>query len=236
LNNLKGWWNKASSYVESSVPSIIPDPLDAGAAKVAEIAVLNLNSSNWQDILTPGELGVTGEPYEWLIYIDGGNKSCVDACTNATKAWNTSTALLSALPSSPSLATINCDSSALLCSAWSVAPPAIYHVLLSSTSDPIARYIPLNQSSVTAADIAELHTKRGYEKYEPYTGIYQPWTGFLAKTGLQTPLGYLMWAMAQLPAWAPMVLVSFLSRSMMRPRTTPQRRGAAAAPPPAAGS
>jgi hypothetical protein len=90
LNNLKGWWNKASSYVESSVPSIIPDPLDAGAAKVAEFSVLNLNSSNWQDILTPGELGVTGEPYEWLIYIDGGNKSCVDACTNATRAWNVS--------------------------------------------------------------------------------------------------------------------------------------------------
>jgi hypothetical protein len=91
IDNLKGWWNKASSYVESSVPSIIPDPLDAGAAKVAEVAVLNLNSSNWKDILTPGESGVSSEQYEWLIYIDGGNKSCVDACTNASRAWNVST-------------------------------------------------------------------------------------------------------------------------------------------------
>jgi hypothetical protein len=85
---LKGWWNKATSYVDSSVPSIIPDVLDSGAAKVAEVAVVNLNSSNWKEIVTPGEATFTGDPHEWLIYIGGGNKSCFGGCGNATKAWN----------------------------------------------------------------------------------------------------------------------------------------------------
>jgi len=233
-DKLKNWWNKATSYVDSSVPTIIPDPLDAGAAKVAEVAVVDLNSSNWKSILTPGEPKITGEPDEWLIYINGGNKTCHSGCVNATKAWNTAAALLSALPSSPSLAQINCDADSVLCNYWYVSPPVIVHVLLSPTLDPVVRYFEINETSVTAADIAELHTKRGYEKKEPYTGLFQPWTGFLAKSGLAVPYGYFVWAFAILPAWAPMVLVSFLSRSIMPSRRLPQQRGGAGAAPAAA--
>lgn len=86
---LKGWWNKATSIVPN-VPSIIPNPLDAGAAKVADIAVTKVNASNWRSILTPGEPKITGEPSEWLVYINGGNKTCYGLCGNATKSWNVS--------------------------------------------------------------------------------------------------------------------------------------------------
>jgi hypothetical protein len=93
-DRLKSWWNKASSYVDSSVPTIIPDPLDAGAAKVAEVAVVDLNSSNWKYILTPGEPKITGEPHEWIIYVTGANKTCHSGCVIATKAWNVSVFLI----------------------------------------------------------------------------------------------------------------------------------------------
>src|ERR1700759_4824070 len=89
-DRLKNWWNKATSFVDSSVPTIIPDPLDAGAAKVAEVAVQNLNLSNWKDIVTPGESKVASGQHEWIIYIGGENKSCHGLCLNATKAWNVS--------------------------------------------------------------------------------------------------------------------------------------------------
>jgi len=212
-DRLKSWWNKASSYVDSSV------------------AVVDLNSSNWKYILTPGEPKITGEPHEWIIYVTGGNKTCHSGCVIATKAWNTAASLLSALPSSPSLARINCDSDPVLCNSWAVAPPVLAHVLLSPTSDPVVRYFPINETSVTAAEIAELHTKRAFEKTEPYTGLFQPWTGILAKTGLAVPYGYVSWGLGLMPAWAPMILVSLLSRSIMPSRRMPQQRtGAAPAP------
>jgi len=228
---IKGWWNKATSIVPN-VPSIIPNPLDAGAAKVAEIAVTKLNSTNWKSILTPGEPKITGEPSEWMIYINGANKTCYGLCEPAEKAWNTSAAVLSALPSGPTLATVDCETDAVLCASWSVNPPAIYHVLLSPTQEPVARYITLNHTSVTATDIVEIHTKRGFEKTEPYTGFFNPWTGLLAKSGLSIPYGYVIWAFALMPSWAPMIILSFLSRTLMsRNRPQGQRAPAPAAAP-----
>lgn len=87
-DRFKDWWNKATSYVEASVPSTIPNPVEAATAKVAELAVTNLTKDNWKSVLTPTEAKFTGAPHEWLIYVHGGNKTCYDACTNATKAWN----------------------------------------------------------------------------------------------------------------------------------------------------
>ena len=77
-DRLKAWFNKASDYVEASIPSVIPDPLDAGAAKVAEVAVHHLNVSNFKSTLVaPARRPVTkGAPTqeEWLIFVNGGNK------------------------------------------------------------------------------------------------------------------------------------------------------------------
>jgi hypothetical protein len=93
VDMLKGWWSKATANVASvasSVPSIIPHPLDSGAAKVASVAVSKLNATNWKDILTPGAPKITGEPSEWLVYVNGGDKTCHGVCGNTTKAWNVS--------------------------------------------------------------------------------------------------------------------------------------------------
>jgi hypothetical protein len=88
MDVLKGYFNKISSLVPTSVPKVVETtPLEATAAKVANLAVTNLNMTNWKDVLTPAK--TVGESDEWLVYING-NKSCQGLCDNTTKAWNVS--------------------------------------------------------------------------------------------------------------------------------------------------
>ena len=94
-DKLKGWFDVASKaaaeYLPSTVPSVhIPDPLDAGAQKVADLTVASLNVSNWQSVLSPSAPTTKGGPEEWLVYMYGGNKTCFGLCGNTTKAWNVS--------------------------------------------------------------------------------------------------------------------------------------------------
>jgi hypothetical protein len=86
-DRIMGWWNKATSYVESNVPTSMPHPVEAATAKVAQIAVTDLNSTNWKSVLTPGG-SQSGTRNEWLIYVHGTNKTCFDNCHNSTLAWN----------------------------------------------------------------------------------------------------------------------------------------------------
>jgi hypothetical protein len=87
-DKLKGWFNKAQAYIPSSVPSIIPDPLDAGAAKVAKQFVHPLNLSNWKDVLSPSADAQRATPEEWMVFLTGGNKTCYGQCGDAVGAWN----------------------------------------------------------------------------------------------------------------------------------------------------
>jgi hypothetical protein len=85
--SVKAWFNKASEAAAKNVknvPNIIPDSLDSGAAKVAEVVVEPINASNWKDVLVPG----ASKSNEWLVYVTGSNKTCYGNCVNATKAWN----------------------------------------------------------------------------------------------------------------------------------------------------
>jgi len=88
LDQLKGWFDKATANFQGSIPSVIPNPIDAGAAKVAEHVVLPIGMENWKDVLKPSPSAVGGPPEEWLVFFDGGNKTCYGLCGNATKAWN----------------------------------------------------------------------------------------------------------------------------------------------------
>lgn len=68
-------------------------------------------------------------------------------------------------------------------------------------------------TTVTAQDIVKIHTEKAYKEVDEYTGLFHPVNGTLAKFGLLTPLGYLMWAMGSIPSWAFMILISFFSRT-----------------------
>jgi len=247
FDRLKTWFNNA---VPSAVPSVIPNipnPLDAGAAKVASIAVHNnLNTSTFKPtILAPALQAATAKSpreEEWLVFITGGNKTCYGVCENAEKAWNTSAAMLASAPNAPNLGSIDCEGSgSVLCAQMNVNPPSIYHILIprpylaasaSGATPPVEiRYIHLNHTSVTAAEIAEIHSKQTYKEKTPYTGIFHPFDGLLAKYGLDLPVGYILWGFAKMPNWMPMILISFISRSFMGRRAPQQRQQPAAAAP-----
>lgn len=231
FDRLKTWLNSA---VPSAVPSVIPNvpnPLDAGAAKVASIAVHNnLNITTFKPtILAPAKQAATSKSpkqEEWLVFITGGNKTCYGVCETPEKAWNTSVAMLASAPNAPHLGSINCEGSgAVLCAQLNVNPPSIYHILVprpyltsptSGATPPVEiRYIHLNHTSITPAELAEIHSKQTYKEKTPYTGLFHPFDGLLAKFGLDLPVGYVFWAFAKMPNWMPMILISFISRSFM---------------------
>jgi hypothetical protein len=130
-------------------------------------------------------------------------------------------ALLEATRTPPKLASVDCEEEQILFNLWAAGPPSILHILLpkplADQTKPATtvRYIPLNRTSVTATEIAEIHTKAKYEDTKPYEGYWHPFDGFLATTGLNLPAAYVMWGMAKMPSWLPMILISFLSRTFM---------------------
>jgi len=239
VDKLKGFFNKASAYIPTSIPSVIPNPVDAGAAKVAA-HVQHLDLANWKSVLTPSPSTKTSGPEEWMVYVTGGNKTCYGTCGNATAAWNKSVPVLAASSSGPKLAVLDCEKEQILCNSWVAAPPAIYHFLLpkplADQTKPATtvRYIPLNRTSVTAQEITELHYKKKYLETPPYEGYFHPFDSIMAQTGANIPLAYAMWGMALMPSWLPMILISLFSRTFMGRRMPgAQRGGAAPAPAPA---
>ncbi|KAF2090204.1 hypothetical protein K490DRAFT_35539 [Saccharata proteae CBS 121410] len=219
-DKVKGWFNKATSYVSSVAPAA-PSPVDAGAAKVAELVVEPLTLENWHSVLAPTAAASADGPEEWMIYVTGGNATCYGLCGNTTEAWNRSTPLLSASPNPPHLAVLDCETEPILCNSWAASAPSVVHMLipapLADQSKPATtvRFIPLNRTSTTAGDITAIHTEEKYKKVEPYEGIFHPFDGQLAQYGVAIPVAYVFWGFSKMPSWLPMIAISFLSRTVM---------------------
>jgi len=167
-----------------------------------------------------------------MVFLNGGNKTCYGLCGNITREWNKAVALLAPRQDRPKLATANCDNSHILCGSWNTGVPCLWHFQIphplpdQSTPAVTARRIRLNRSNSTASDIVALHTEKKFEEYEPYTGVFHPFNGTLHELGLAMPYAYVMWALTVMPQWVPMVVISFVSRSLMSRRTQPGRAGA----------
>lgn len=226
VDQLKGWFAKASSTISSAIPSAassisVPDPVASGAAKVASIKVEHITLENYKSVLQPGAATASPGIEEWMIFITGGNKTCYGLCGYSEKAWNESVALLAASPSPPHLGMLDCETEGVLCHAWFVAPPLVMHVLLpqplsdQSTPATTVRYISVNETAVTAPEIAAIHLQEQYKQTAPYEGYFQPFDGPLAKLGLAIPIGYAIWGFSKVPSWAFMIGVSMLSRQFM---------------------
>jgi len=228
----QGWFEKAKSFI----PTTPSAPVEAGAAKIAEKNVEKLNMHTWDSKLRATTSDPSKGPQEFMVLISGGNVSCFGHCGEVEKAWNESVAILSALPDAPRLGYINCDMEKILCSVWACNIPSIYHFLLpvsgADLSDRITplHIIPLNMTTTTTQEIVKIHTDKTYKEVEEYTGHYHPINGTLAKFGLLTPLGYLLYGMGVVPSWAIMIVISFLSRNVMSRRAA---GGAQRAPAPA---
>ncbi|KAF2141231.1 uncharacterized protein K452DRAFT_228807 [Aplosporella prunicola CBS 121167] len=219
-DRVKGWFNKAQNYVTESVPAVTA-PVDAGAAKVAEVVVEPLTLENWRSVINSSNVATVDGPEEWMVFLTGGNKTCFGLCGNVTEAWNKSAPIIAASPSPPKLATIDCDEEGILCNTWAASPPSIVHMLLpaplpdQSKPATTVRYIPLNRTSTTAKDIAEIHSLKKYEEVTPYEGVFHPFDGALVQYGVSVPAAYFFYYFSKMPSWLPMVAISLLSRTFM---------------------
>lgn len=157
-----------------------------------------------------------------MVLISGANKTCFGQCRGLEVAWNETAGLFAADPSAPKLGYINCDTSAILCAIWAAAPPTIWHIQLpvvnedeQSAAATTVRILRLNTTTTTAKEIRDIHAQQTYKKTLPYEGAFQPFDGWLAKTGLSIPLGYLLVGFSKVPSWALMIVISFVSRNIM---------------------
>ena len=226
VDQVMGWFNKATSVASSYASQVpnpsVPNPVRAGAAIVADGAVETLTLENWKEILKSGAATANPGIEEWMLYITGGNKTCFGLCEHADLEWNKSVALLSASRNAPHLARLDCETQPILCNSWALGAPTVVHILLpqplpdQSLPATTVRSIDLNRTSVTAGEIAAIHTEEKYKDVAPYEGFWHPFDGPLAKAGLAIPLGYAIWGFSRIPSWAVMVAISFLSRTFMQ--------------------
>lgn len=94
LDKVKGFFNKATAAVSSSMPAAPSAPVEEAAAKAAEAVQHPLTLDNWKDVLT------MDATTEWLIFATGGNSTCYGFCGPVEKAWNARL-----LPHAPVMAT-----------------------------------------------------------------------------------------------------------------------------------
>ncbi|KAK3721832.1 hypothetical protein LTR37_002998 [Vermiconidia calcicola] len=238
VDQVKGWFAKASDSITS-----VTNPVAAGAAKVADSRVQPLTVANYKDVLRPGAATASPGIEEWMVFVTGGNKTCYGQCARAETAFNEAVVLISASSSPPNLALLDCENEPVLCNAWVVGPPNVLHFLipqpLADQSTPATTYrsIGFNRTTVTATQIAAIHLEEKYKDKAPYEGIFHPFDGQLAQTGLMIPVGYAIWGFSKIPSWAFMIFISFISRNMMSRRMqppAPQQGGAPAGGQPAA--
>ncbi|KAH4192581.1 hypothetical protein HBI65_046140 [Parastagonospora nodorum] len=243
LDKVKGFFNKATAAVSSSIPAVPSNPIDAATNKAASAAASAIQHpitlENWKEVLTVDPTASPPTTQDWLIFVTGGNSTCFGMCANATKAWNTSLPVLAAKSNAPKFAYLDCEKENILCNSWSVGAPSIYYFSIpkpladQSAPVPTVRYQPLNRTSTTAQTLKELIVDNEIEKVVPYEGIFHPFNGELQKFNLAIPYGYVTWGFSKMPSWLPMIVVSFLSRSFMGKRMNPGTSGPAQAAAPA---
>ncbi|KAF2005178.1 hypothetical protein P154DRAFT_518711 [Amniculicola lignicola CBS 123094] len=235
VDKIMGFFNQAKDAVTSAIPAAPSSAAEAAASKAAAAVVYELTPENWKQVLTADATAGAPTTQDWVVYINGGESTCYGMCGNATKAWNASVALISAKPSAPKLATLDCEAHQILCNEWSVGPPSIYYMQLpqpladQSAPGPTVRFISLSRNATTVDTITKIVLDKEYEDTPPYEGMFHPFTGLLQQYGVATPFAYVMWGFAKMPSWLPMILISFFSRSFMG-RRQPGGPPAAAAP------
>jgi len=222
------------SGLVDNLGSYLPNPnrhdaADAAESKTGEKKMSVLTMDNWRETLYAPVIPASTEPVEWWLFITGGNRSCFGHCHKIEAAWNQSAVAVAKLEKPPRVAYVNCDHQAILCSSWSAAVGSLWLIKMLPEPADIDIYVKrLNLTSTTSQDFVEMLTSGTREDFKLNQGMFHPFNGPIAKSGLAVPVGYVMWAFSLIPSWSYMLLISFLSRSMMGRR---QGREGGAAPP-----
>ncbi|KAL2132375.1 hypothetical protein VTI74DRAFT_3885 [Chaetomium olivicolor] len=209
----------------------------AKAKKVVDpLPIVTLTLDNWKDTLYGP---VKADTEEWLVLVSGRNKTCFGRCGQLEDAFTESALKLAALPqtSAPHLGYVNCDDQPVLCNSWSANAGGLWLFDVPPAPAPVDIHTKkLNLTTVTTQDVVDAYkavtaasnkTEAGWHRFNP-DGYFHPIEGKLAKWGLSVPLGYIFWALNAIPSWGMMLIVSFVSRTMMNRRMDGMNRGAGA--------
>lgn len=232
IGSFTGTVSSAADAVVNEVPKATKAAKQNITPKKVDILTIN----NWKDTLYAPVKPEATQPEEWLVFVTGGNKTCYGHCDKVEQAWNETVVKLGAMPNSPHLGYLDCDNEPVLCNAWSASTGALWIFdMVPKPADIDVYWKPLNLSSTTSQDILDLHAA-GKEKFRLITSdaYFHPFNGFLAKNNLAVPLAYAIWALNVIPSWATMLIVSFVSRSMMNRAADPSGGRAPGAGAPAA--
>ena len=216
----RGWLDSARSYLTSSAPATATD---AAAAAVASKAVTPLTASNWASVLAPQKI-----PTEWLVLITGGNRTCAGMCNGVDAAFNKTAARLAPDLKAPKLAKIDCDTYGPTCTSWWAAPVTVWHIEVPALAEKEAAKVKggeqaptkitatgLNVTTATAQEITELYTLDKWKEGDAVEGYFHPFDGPIARFGLMGPFGQAADALGRIPPWMLMLVISFITRSMM---------------------
>lgn len=204
------YYTKFQSFLPN--PSV-HDAVAAAAAKAGGSIVDVLTIENWESTL---RAPVTTGKEEWWVLLSGGNKTCFGQCGKVEKAFNESAVAFAAAPSAPHLAYVNCDHQPILCNSWAAGPPGLWIMEVAPKGQKSdVRIVPLNVTSTTAGDFAELYATGSWKEKPVYEGYWHPFDGQLKEFGLEKPVAYATWVFALVPSWLFMVCISFASRTIM---------------------
>lgn len=244
LGSLGASTGGAPKAADAPAAAAVPNAGTAKAAKSKNVEpkpITSLTLNTWKDTLYAPVKAGAAQPEEWLVMVTGGNKTCFGRCDRINTAFADAATPL-ASPASPSLhlATLNCEEEPVLCNSWSANTGGLWLFEVVPAPAPVDIYTRrMNLTTVTTQDIVDAYRApdreaAGWHLYDP-NGFLHPLEGKLAKLGLSVPLGYFFWALNAMPSWGLMLIVSFVSRSMMNRRVDgmggrPGAPGAAGAP------
>jgi hypothetical protein len=219
--------NFLSSFGASAPAADKAEPAAAAAApkskaKAAPKKIENLTLENWKDtVYAPVKPGAT-TPEEWYILVSGGNKTCYGHCGKLDAAFKESAAKFATQSNTPHLARLDCEDQQPLCNSWGASAGSLWVFEMLPQPAPIDVYWkPLNLSTVSTQTILDLQAKPVKESFRLVESYFHPFNGVLADYGLAVPIGYILYFFNIVPSWAFMLIVSFLSRSVMNRQMDP---------------
>jgi hypothetical protein len=204
------WFNRISSFI----PYQNTQRQVTSKTVAARVDILTLD--NWKSTLRSTAQSSSEAPEEWFVLISGGNKTCHDRCGTIETAFNESLVVFGAIPLAPHLAYINCDHQSVLCNSWAVQPPNLWVLEVGTPGSPVDIYpVHLNTTTTTPKTFIDFASSKSYRTGPRYEGYFHPFDSLIAKSGLSTPLGYIILFFSFIPSWVVMIIVVSFSRTVM---------------------
>lgn len=216
------------------------DPVEAASTKTGPMRMDILTLENWKETMLAPVKPTLTKPAEWWVLVTGGNKTCFGRCSpclslsivtspltslsghcgKVEAAYNETAAIFASTTKPkhpiPNMAYINCEQQPILCNSWSAGTGRLWVFDIPPSGGPVEVYIKrMNLTTTTSKDFLDVWAGDHKTDLWKYDGAFHPFHGWMAVNGLAIPYAYLVWVFTLLPNWAFMLIISFISRTMM---------------------